>query len=59
MSKTLTKAVLKFVRQTKGAVLYKQEDPSPNDAITNLYLRKSGLGDEYPNEIEVTIKAIQ
>lgn len=58
MSNTVTKAVLTFERATKGAVLYKNPDTSPKQAITNIYLRKTGMGEEHPNEIEVTITKV-
>jgi hypothetical protein len=52
---TVTQAKLTMVRQTKGAVLYNNVKEGEGESVTNLYLRKSGLGSNIPGEIEVTI----
>lgn len=52
---TITKATLTMTKQTKGAVMYNNVKEGGNEAVTNLYLRKDGLGSSFPGEIEVTI----
>ncbi len=51
----VTSAKLTMTRQTKGAVLYDNVKTNSGQAVTNLYLRKDGLTEPFPGEIEVTI----
>lgn len=53
MSTTISVARMSLKRETKGAVLY--ENTASDLAITNLYLRKSGLQAPYPKFINVNI----
>ena len=48
-------ATMQLERVTKGAVLYKNVKTATNEATTNIYLRKSGLTEPYPETIHVTI----
>ena len=50
-------AVMKLDRLTKGAALYKNVKEGTDEAVTNIYLRKSGLPSDVPQEITITIKA--
>ena len=54
--KTISTSEMKLDRETKGAVLYKAIETAPNEAITNLYLRKSGLTAPYPEVIHVQVQ---
>ncbi len=50
-------ATMNLDRVTKGAVLYKNIKQNVIEAITNLYLRKSGLDPApYPEVIHVTVE---
>lgn len=50
-------ATMSLSRETKGAVLYENVKQSVHEAVTNLYLRKSGLdGSPYPEQIHLTIE---
>lgn len=51
----LADAEMTMERQTKGAVLYKNTRSGEGQALTNLYLRKSALGNRKPGIIRVTI----
>ncbi len=53
--RTVSKATLTMDRSTKGAVLYKNAKEGEGQAITTVYLRKSGLVEPYPGSIEMTI----
>ena len=49
-------ATMQLVRETKGAVLYQNVREGIGEAVTNIYLRKSGLdGSPYPETIHITI----
>ncbi len=52
---TVTQAKMTMVKQTKGAVMYGNVKEGSGEAVTNLYLRKDGLGGVFPGEIEITI----
>ena len=51
-------------RETKGTIRYREvvppgvEDKLENKVIATLYIRKTSLGDERPEKIEVTIKSL-
>lgn len=47
---------MRLDRITKGAVLYKNVREGQPEAMTNLYLRKSGLTEPYPEIIHITIE---
>lgn len=57
-------ATFRKVRETKGAVLFKEVSASgtelemnnPQTIIGSLYLRKAGMGDDRPNVIRVTVE---
>jgi len=54
----LSRTKMTLVRETKGAVLYENVLKAPGEAVTNLYLRKSGLASSvYPQVIYVAIDA--
>ncbi len=57
MKKQIATAVMVLKRVTKGAVLYeKNVDGEGSEAITSIYLRKSGLPQKpFPEHIEITI----
>lgn len=48
---------MSLTRETKGAVLYNNTEEGPEQAVTNLYLRKSGLQTPYPEVITLIIQA--
>lgn len=52
---TIATTIMNLDRTTKGAALYKNPKEGEGEAITTMYLRKSGLGDVIPNQIVVTI----
>ena len=52
---TITTTIMNLDRTTKGAALYKNPKEGDSEAITTIYLRKSGLGEVIPNQIVVTI----
>lgn len=56
MSEQIATATMNLTRETKGAVLYHNEDEGSSEAVTNLYLRKSGLTKPYPEVLIVTIE---
>ncbi len=55
---TITKCTMTQVKTTKGAVMYQNVKEGGGQAVTNLYLRKDGLGANFPGEIEVTITRV-
>lgn len=51
----LNRSKMTLVRETKGAVLYENTLKAPGEAVTNLYLRKSGLTAPYPQVIHIAL----
>lgn len=48
---------LDFEKETKGAIRYANVREGEKEAVTVIYLRKSGLnGEPYPKQIHVTIE---
>jgi hypothetical protein len=47
-----------MTKQTKGAVMYNNVKENHGEAITNVYLRKDGLGSNFPGEIEITVRRL-
>ena len=47
---------LDFERETKGSVLYKNQDVHGGTAIYNIYVRKGALGEVFPDKITVTVE---
>ncbi len=43
-------------RTTPGAILYKNVNATPGQAVTTLYLRKDGVVEPYPGEITVMVE---
>ena len=50
---TICTATLTMKRSTPGAVLY--ENVKKEQVVTTLYLRKDGLTQPYPGEIQLTV----
>ena len=50
---TISTATLTMERTTPGAVLYK--NVKEGQVVTTLYLRKDGLTQPYPGEIQLTV----
>lgn len=51
----ISTATLALERATPGAVLYKNKVEGEDEAITTVYLRKSGLSEPFPSTIEIAI----
>jgi len=56
--RTIASAMMSLDKVTKGAVRYADKDADADNGspITVIYLRKSGLTEPYPTEIELKIK---
>jgi len=54
--KTIASAMMRLDKITKGAIRYSDMDTEEDSPITVIYLRKSGLKEPYPTEIELLVK---
>ncbi len=52
---TIAITMMNLERTTKGAALYKNPKEGSSEALTTIYLRKSGLPNVVPDQILVTV----